>query len=128
MGSGCSYGYTRATTPIISAATVASQGASSWRLRLDGSFGSGGDFPLAGTQVMIGAATECVLVPASVSANSIECDAPPPLAGTHTVSLTAPAWGFALGDPTLPTIAGVPLAVRFRAQHRALAVRPRLQV
>ena len=96
----CSYTYSRATTPVLTAATVdAATAAPDWTVTLAGSFGNGGDFPYEEAEVYIGASVRCNVIPQSVTADTIACIAPPPLSGTQTVSLFSPSWGAALGVP-----------------------------
>ena len=90
----CEYTYSQARTPILTGVTVTEKGPAQWTLRLSGSFGDGSDFPMGGTEVWIGSASQCV--PTILSASTLECVGSPPSAGEQTVSMVT-SWGSALG-------------------------------
>jgi hypothetical protein len=94
----CDYTYSRAVTPILTAATVTSEDPTEWSIMLNGTFGDSGSFPLESTRIKVGD-TACVLV-GSVSSSALTCVSPPPRAGHQLITLSS-EWGFGLGAPTI---------------------------
>ena len=94
----CDYTYSRAVTPILTAATITSEGPTEWSIMLNGTFGDSGSFPLESTQIKVGD-TACVLV-GGASSSALTCVSPPPRAGHQLITLTS-EWGFGLGSPTI---------------------------
>ena len=103
----CDYAYSRARTPVLTDATVTSEGASEWSITLRGVFGDGTiAFPQESAQILVGGTTACVPV-GSASASELACVSPPPHAGDQVITIHSD-WGAALGAPS---IVGAPLAV-----------------
>ena len=102
---GCSFGYDTARTPKITGASVSSTSSSTWTITINGFFGTGDNFPTDTTTILIGGVTACVPTGPPTS-SELECTSDPPPTGAQKLTLVAPSWGSALGEPALPTITG----------------------
>ena len=91
----CSFSYSAAYTPVLTSASATFVGGGVWNVSLEGTGFSDEDEFWVGARV-------CSRQGESNGTHA-ECLAPLP-AGSHIVELYRPGWGYATGDPLLPTV------------------------
>ena len=101
----CTYSYSTARTPILQTATILSSSTTGdWEIQLEGAF----EEECGDCIISIGGDTACR--PTALSASSITCTSPPPLAGNQVITIVS-SWGAGMGGTDgLPTIQGVELS------------------